>query len=89
MRDQKGCCCAQVMVIILGVIFIVLPILTWLEIFAELSMPLWLGIVLIILGLIGLICGFICLGKNKCGKPAKEEPKEPAAPSQPTENAGV
>ena len=83
MTDQRGCGCGKAMSIILGVIFIILPILTWLELFAELSMPLWLGIVLIILGLIGLVCGFLGMGKGHEPKREKPAPEEPAAPSGP------
>lgn len=85
MRNQKGCACGHTMTIILGVIFIILPILTWLELFEELMMPLWLGIVLIILGILGLISGFVSMGKGKMKQPPT--PQEPAAPSAPSENA--
>ena len=87
MRNQQGCGCCKAMSIILGLVFIVLPILTWLELFVELSMPMWLGIVLIVLGIIGLICGFVGMGKGKCEKPEKEEPEAPSTPEEPVSEA--
>ena len=78
--DQRGCGCGRAMLIILGIVCIVLPILHWLDLFAGLAMPTWLGIVLIVLGAIGLVSSFKPMVKGHVSKQEKPAPAEPAAP---------
>ena len=79
-HDKNCCCLVKWWAIIVGLALVVKPVVVWMGWWSACSTPMWVGVVSLVLGVLGIILGVMTKCDSCCSeKPAGQKPQTPAS----------